>query len=129
ERREMVGVIPGDAVMHKRPQGRGYVRLRQTADFPWPDVEAGPGVQPCHEFHHSRLENLEGEHPFAYEVIRGAGIGAKRDGIVVGNTLANYAHLRSVGPNGWAARFVAFVRQVRSTRVDGLKKLKVPVGA
>lgn len=34
ERRQMVGIIPGDAVMHARPQGRGYVRLRETAHFP-----------------------------------------------------------------------------------------------
>ena len=35
---EMAGVIPADCVMHPRPQGRGYVRLRETAAMPW----AGP---------------------------------------------------------------------------------------
>ncbi|OAN50647.1 cobyrinic acid a,c-diamide synthase [Paramagnetospirillum marisnigri] len=113
QRREMVGLIPGEAVMHKAPQGRGYVRLRETADFPWPRLEDGPGIIPAHEFHHSRLENIEGSPRFAYRVVRGAGIAEKQDGIMVGNTLANYAHLRSVGANPWAPRFVAFVRKVR----------------
>ena len=31
---EMAGVIPADCVMHARPQGRGYVRLRETAAMP-----------------------------------------------------------------------------------------------
>jgi cobyrinic acid a,c-diamide synthase len=110
ERREMVGLVPGDAVMYRAPQGRGYVRLRETADFPWPRLEDGPGVMPAHEFHHSRLENIEGEPRFAYQVIRGAGIAEKQDGIIVGNTLATYAHMRSVGANPWAPRFVAFVK-------------------
>lgn len=116
QRRDMVGLIPGDAVMHARPQGRGYVRLRETADFPWPRLESGPGITPAHEFHHSRLENIDGEPRFAYEVVRGAGIGQHRDGIVVGNTLANYAHMRSVGASPWGPRFAQFCRQVRDGR-------------
>ena len=28
--------IPGDVIMHERPQGRGYVRLRETGHAPWP---------------------------------------------------------------------------------------------
>lgn len=113
ERRAMVGLLPGDAIMYRAPQGRGYVRLRETADFPWPRLEDGPGVMPAHEFHHSRLENIEGEPRFAYEVVRGAGIAEKQDGLIMRNTLATYAHLRSVGANPWAPRFVAFARSVR----------------
>ncbi|MBI5164262.1 MAG: cobyrinate a,c-diamide synthase [Magnetospirillum sp.] len=130
DRRAMVGLIPGDAVMHKRPQGRGYVRLRETDAFPWPRLEDGPGVLPAHEFHYSRLENLEGDFPFAYEVVRGAGIGDHRDGLVIRNTLATYAHMRSVGPTPWAPRFAAFVRSVkRGTPVAGLPNVNVPAPA
>ena len=114
ERRRMVGIIPGEAVMHARPQGRGYVRLRETADFPWPRLESGPGITPAHEFHHSRIENLEGEPRFAYEVVRGAGMGQHRDGLIVGNVLANYAHMRSVGASPWAPRFAAFCRRIKT---------------
>jgi len=36
ERRgEMVGVLPGDAVMGERPVGRGYAELRETEAAPW----------------------------------------------------------------------------------------------
>ena len=35
-RREMVGIIPADAVMYDKPQGRGLVLLEETAHAPWP---------------------------------------------------------------------------------------------
>jgi cobyrinic acid a,c-diamide synthase len=114
--RQMVGAIPGDVVMHDRPVGRGYVRLRETAAHPWPK---GPGTElHAHEFHYSSLENLPPGLPFAYEVLRGHGADGRRDGIVIGNVLASYTHLRSVGGNDWAQRFAAFVRRVRTARAE-----------
>ncbi|MEO5336750.1 MAG: cobyrinate a,c-diamide synthase [Magnetospirillum sp. WYHS-4] len=114
---EMAGAIPGDVVMHKAPQGRGYVRLKETGANPWPALGAGAGgagtVIPAHEFHYSSLENLEGDPIFAYEVLRGTGIDGRHDGLVLGNLLASYAHLRHVEGNRWAQRFVAFVRAAR----------------
>jgi cobyrinic acid a,c-diamide synthase len=113
--RQMVGVIPGDVVMHDRPVGRGYVCLRETAEHPWPKA---PGAEMrAHEFHYSSLVNLPADVRFAYEVARGHGADGRRDGIVVGNVLASYTHLRSVGGNGWAQRFAAFVRRMRAVRV------------
>ncbi|MDA8231110.1 MAG: cobyrinate a,c-diamide synthase [Magnetospirillum sp.] len=117
ERREMVGLIPADAVMYPRPQGRGYVQLSETASFPWPRLDAGPAVVNAHEFHYSRLENLAGDFAYAYDVVRGTGIGAHRDGLIIGNTLATYAHMRSVGASPWAPRFVAFTRAIRSGKI------------
>jgi cobyrinic acid a,c-diamide synthase len=32
---QMVGALPGDAVMHRRAIGRGYVELEPTGDAPW----------------------------------------------------------------------------------------------
>jgi cobyrinic acid a,c-diamide synthase len=112
--RQMAGVIPGEVVMHDRPVGRGYVRLRETAAHPWP---TGSGAElRAHEFHYSSLEHLPPDLPFAYEVTRGHGADGRRDGIVIGNVLASYTHLRSVGGNEWAQRFAAFVRRVRAAR-------------
>jgi len=110
ERREMVGVIPGDCVMHERPQGRGYVRLRETARAPWPP---GPQTQAfaAHEFHYSALENLPDSLQFAYDVQRGTGIDGRHDGIVLHRLLACYSHLRDTAQQHWAGRFVEFVRQ------------------
>ena len=107
---KMVGAIPGDVVMHERPVGRGYVNLGETAAFPWPAAPAGGPAVRAHEFHYSSLENLPADLQCAYTVKRGHGIDGRRDGIVVHNVLASYAHLRSAGGNAWAARFVGFVR-------------------
>ncbi len=113
KRCKMVGVIPGDAVMHDRPQGRGYVRLRETGRSPWPSVPGQSAELAAHEFHYSRLENLAAGLVYAYEVLRGAGVDGHWDGIVYKNLLASYSHMRNVGSNHWAERFVAHVRACR----------------
>ncbi|GAB6041363.1 cobyrinate a,c-diamide synthase [Endothiovibrio diazotrophicus] len=111
-RHAMVGALPADCRMHERPRGRGYVRLRERANAPWPLAAAGaaPAEIFAHEFHHSSLENL-GEVEYVYEVLRGYGINGRHDGIRHRNTLACYAHLRDVAGNRWAGRFVEFVRE------------------
>ncbi|HEX9625753.1 MAG TPA: cobyrinate a,c-diamide synthase [Acidiferrobacterales bacterium] len=109
---EMVGAIPADTVMHDRPQGRGYVRLRETGAGPWPGN--APDEIRAHEFHYSSLENLDPGLSYAYEVLRGSGIDGRRDGIVYKNVLACYAHLRDLERHPWTARFVDFVRRCRS---------------
>lgn len=123
---QMVGAIPGDAVMHERPVGRGYVRLQETADFPWPrDAGAGAGaLRLGHEFHHSSLENLDPSVRCAYRVQRGHGIGGGRDGVLVHNVLASYAHLRHTGGNDWPRRFMAFVRDVKRRDEAQLARLR-----
>lgn len=110
----MVGAIAADAVMCDRPQGRGYVQIRETGASPWEPLEDGPIS--AHEFHYSRLEHLPADTRFAYQVLRGAGIDGAHDGIVYKNLLACYAHLRDVRNNPWAARFVRFVRRCAQTR-------------
>ena len=112
---EMVGAIPADVVMHRRPRGRGYVVLEPTGEAPWAPSAKGP--LHAHEFHHSSLENLSGpDLRYAWRVRRGHGIDGERDGIVIGNLLASYAHLRDVEGCRWAERFVAFVRDCKGTR-------------
>lgn len=117
-KRQMAGVIPADVVMHDKPAGRGYVRLRETGSHPWPQQAAagcdGGAEIPAHEFHYSTLENIGAGLGFGYEVLRGHGIDGLRDGIVCHNVFACYAHQRSVGAHNWAERFVAFVRSVKS---------------
>lgn len=107
----MVGAIAADAVMHGKPVGKGYVTLEPTASHPWGGARAQ-----AHEFHYSSLENVDPRTAYAYRVERGHGIDGRHDGIVHRNTLACYAHLRSVGGNDWAARFVGHVRRVMRSR-------------
>ncbi|MFN3564845.1 MAG: cobyrinate a,c-diamide synthase, partial [Burkholderiaceae bacterium] len=108
----MAGAIAADVVMHARPVGRGYVHLRETDASPWP--QRFGGTIKAHEFHHSTLVNVDPRLRFAYRVERGHGIDGDNDGIVYRNTLASYAHLRSVAGHDWPARFVAFARAVRA---------------
>ncbi len=105
----MVGIIPGDAVMHAKPQGRGYVKLQETADMPWPGGDAQAVIN-AHEFHYSCLENLTAQGRFAYRMRRGTGIDGQYDGWIYRNLLASYTHMRDTAQCHWARRFVAFIR-------------------
>ncbi len=105
----MVGVIPGDVVMHDKPVGRGYVRLRHTGQAPWGET-AGKEVY-AHEFHYSSLENLPGGVEYAYQVERGHGVDGHHDGIVYRNLLASYTHLRATRNDSWVEHFMALVAE------------------
>lgn len=114
---EMVGVIPGDAVMHRKPQGRGYVKVQETDDMPWPGGDGTKTVN-AHEFHYSRLENLTASGKFAYRIQRGAGIDGQHDGWIYRNLLASYTHMRDTSQYRWAQRFVEFIRQQKRKPVS-----------
>ncbi|MHB8254475.1 MAG: cobyrinate a,c-diamide synthase [Acidiferrobacter sp.] len=114
----MVGVIPGDIVMQTKPVGHGYIVLRPTADHPWCPERVDPAAGlPAHEFHYSRLVNVDPGARFAYDMVRGYGIDGHKDGIVVKNLLASYAHLRDVQGCAWTRPFVDFVRAHRAQGV------------
>ncbi len=104
--RQMVGVVPGDTVMHERPVGRGYVRLQPTGEDRWQESE----TIPAHEFHYSSLENLPNDSIYAYKVTRGHGIDGQQDGYQRYNLLAAYAHRRGTGEQGWITPFLNQVR-------------------
>lgn len=114
EKYDMVGVVPGDIVVHDRPQGRGYVVLEETGQSLWSPASAGPpqsdATIPAHEFHYARLENLAGDPRYAYRILRGHGVDGQHDGLIVGNLLAGFAHHRNTEKNPWVGRFVKFVR-------------------
>ncbi len=109
-RRAMVGALKAEVQMHARAQGRGYVRLRETAAFPWPGGAGERTEIPAHEFHYSAIVDPDPTWRYAYEMLRGRGIDGAHDGIVQGNLLACYSHLRDVSGNRWTRRFLAHVR-------------------
>lgn len=112
ESHEMVGILPADVQMHTKPQGRGYIRLKESELHPWPgDNESAEKEIVGHEFHYSGLENLDPSIKTVYKVLRGYGIDGLQDGLIYKNLLACYAHLRDTGQNHWTRRFVDFVRQ------------------
>lgn len=121
-RAEMVGVIDAEAVMHDRPQGRGQIVFAETAAFPWPSLRQGnqahsSGIK-AHEFHHAAVADLSPDTMFGFEMKRGTGIDGRRDGIIVHNAVACFAHQRTTEANPWADRFVAFVRQVKAAAMQ-----------
>ncbi len=111
ERAPMCGVVPAEAVMHDRPQGRGYTRFRDTPAHPW---GGGPEEQLAHEFHYARIEGLDPQSTFARRVRRGHGIDGSRDAVVIGNLVAGFCHLRNTAATPWVERFLDFVGKTRA---------------
>lgn len=106
----MVGLVDADTVMHDRPRGRGYVRLRATdTPAPWRVDANGDGTILAHEFHYSALETVPTASRFAYAVERGDGVDGRHDGLVIGNTIAGYTHMRGA----WVRPFIQFVESVK----------------
>lgn len=126
ESHAMVGVIPGEAVMGDKPQGRGHVRLEETGAGRWPVLDGAGGTGrlpasgakstsvPAHEFHYASIRGLPDGLDYAYKLLRGDGIDGRRDGIVIHNVLAGFSHQRNTAGNPWVRRFVGFVQAVKS---------------
>jgi cobyrinic acid a,c-diamide synthase len=110
----MCGVLGADVVMHERPQGRGYTRLRETGAFPWPRKRGTPPEISAHEFHHSGIPDPDPDWAYGFQVLRGSGIDGKHDAIVYKNLVAGYAHLRHVGGVAWTRRFLDLVHRGRA---------------
>jgi len=105
---EMVGLLPGDTVMHSRPIGRGYVKLAKDEHYPWPgeggDISGGPIH--AHEFHYSSFENADSDLRYGYKTLRGHGVDGKRDGLVLDHVFASYAHMRHSYHHPWVFDFI-----------------------
>jgi cobyrinic acid a,c-diamide synthase len=110
----MAGVFPYDFVMGKKPQGHGYTILEVMAGNPY--FPAGTRLK-GHEFHYSRIRPEPGpKERLAFRVVRGAGIGGQRDGLVYKNVLATFTHLHALGAPQWAPSLVARARQYQQAR-------------
>lgn len=110
--RSMVGVIPGDILMHPKPVGRGYVVIEPTSQHPWCRHASADFCHPlhAHEFHYSEIRGLPTDTRYAYTVKRGHGVDGQHDGILLHNLLASYTHLRGTAGCDWPAHFVQFAR-------------------
>lgn len=100
----MVGALPFDVEMQKKPQGHGYITVQVEGDNPF----FSPGTRlKGHEFHHSRIINPDssGFRP-VMRVTRGHGIDGHSDGLVYKNVLASYTHLHALGTPQWAPALV-----------------------
>lgn len=114
QRFEMCGVIDADTQMNETPQGRGYVELSETDEMIWRDRDEDNVKSKiyAHEFHYSRLVDINRNYPNAYKISRGVGLGKGCDGIIYKNLLATYTHQRNTS-GCWTKRFSRFVRTKR----------------
>lgn len=112
QQHDMAGVIQADVTMMKHSQGRGYVQLQPTDQHPW-KMDMKEKVLMAHEFHYSRLDNIDRKLLFAYKVMRGVGIDGVHDGIIYKNVLAGYAHLRNAEGSRWVDGFLNWVQGMR----------------
>ncbi|MEO5347522.1 MAG: cobyrinate a,c-diamide synthase [Magnetococcus sp. YQC-9] len=104
---EMIGALPIEVTVEKRPVGYGYMRIVGSERLAWP----GSGVEiPCHEFHHSRVTRVGDGVEFAFGVTRGFGVDGQHDGLKYRNILACYAHVHTQGAPGWADFLAEFWR-------------------
>ncbi|MGI6685855.1 MAG: cobyrinate a,c-diamide synthase [Bacillota bacterium] len=110
----MVGVLPFDVLLKKKPQGHGYTMMEvkiKNSFFPLHTILKG------HEFHNSSLVNLKTQGiDFAFKVKRGHGIDGQRDGILYKNVLACYNHVHALGTKGWAENLIIAARVFRKER-------------
>lgn len=107
----MCGVLNADVAMHERPQGRGYVRLKERDGLPWPGRFGGPDDEiRAHEFHNSAIVDPDPNWRYGFDVLRGTGVNGGHDGILIGESVICYSHLRDVGGVGWTRRFLDHVR-------------------
>jgi cobyrinic acid a,c-diamide synthase len=98
----MAGALPLAVEQTARPQGHGYVRavVEQSNPFFAPGTELSG-----HEFHYSRI--LGSVPPTALRLVRGTGLGAGRDAVVVNRVWASYLHVHALGTPAWAPALVA----------------------
>jgi cobyrinic acid a,c-diamide synthase len=121
---DMVGVIKAECVMHKKPQGKGYVELEardlerkarpkklETRDIkletgdssPW---KIPPGITRAHEFHYSAIQGISADVDYIFTMKRGTGIINGRDGILYKNLVATYSHFHALAAPWWSHAFV-----------------------
>lgn len=109
----MVGVLPFAVAMGPKPQGHGYTTvetLRGTPFFP-----AGVNLR-GHEFHYSRVVDVQGPLEWAFRVKKGFGVLEGRDGVCYKNVLATYMHIHAVGCEEWATGMVDAARRYKAGR-------------
>jgi len=111
----MTSVLPVDFVLEKRPQAHGYTILEVRGSSPF--LEKGVIIR-GHEFHYSRIVNLDDLPPMAYYMRRGAGINSTEDGLVYKNVLACYTHLHALGTPQWAEAMVGKAREYRKRKQE-----------
>lgn len=100
----LAGILPFDIGFQSKPVGHGYLDLQSSCDSPW--YPGGERIR-AHEFHYSKPLPDEDEVPCQFDVVRGYGVTGKRDGVLMGNLFASFAHLHAKSYPAWGKTFVS----------------------
>ncbi len=109
----MTGVLPADFVLEKKPQAHGYTVIKTGTNSTF--LDQGLIIR-GHEFHYSRIMNLDRLPPMAYHIERGAGINGKGDGLVYKNVLGTYTHVHALGTPLWAKAVIKKACEYRNNK-------------
>ena len=117
QRYPMTGVLPLAVEVCDAWQGHGYMCM--VVDTPNPFFPVGVELR-GHEFHYSHILPEDHMPPTACAVTRGTGSYPGRDGIILNNVWAGYAHLHAVATPQWAVGLLAAARRYASVtgRID-----------
>lgn len=96
----MSGIFDAKADMVNKRHGPTYMLTEAKPNNP---LFEGPVRG--HEYHYSEV-HPNGTPEFCFDVKRGIGIGDKRDGLVVGNSVGTYMHQHALSSDDWAKGFV-----------------------
>lgn len=107
---EMVGALPLEFSMRRRPAAHGYTIAEVVEENPY--YARGTQIR-GHEFHYSSATVVDATARFSFRMKRGCGIVDGRDGIVSGNVFGTYTHVHALGSPQWAAGMVAAARGYR----------------
>jgi cobyrinic acid a,c-diamide synthase len=112
----MTSVLPADFILEKRPQAHGYTVLEVKRQNPFFDSGA---MLRGHEFHYSRIANIDELPETVFSMQRGIGIDGRADGLLYKNVLAVYTHLHALGTPEWARGLVKKAREYRTGKRQG----------
>ena len=109
----MTAVLQADFILEKKPQAHGYTVLETVAENTFLDKGA---IIRGHEFHYSRVVDLDHLPPMAYRVTRGGGINGTGDGLAYKNVLGVYTHLHALATPQWAKGMVKKALEYRKQK-------------
>lgn len=113
----LLGVLPVETDVSKKPQGHGYVQGKIIRKNPFFSLNS----QVCgHEFHYSSCQPTGEENlNFALSLSRGVGISQSMDCMLFRNVMAGYTHIHALGHDEWAENFVRAASLFKKCRENG----------
>jgi cobyrinic acid a,c-diamide synthase len=100
----LADLLPAKTQMTKMPVGRGYVEFDITSssieNSPW-RLQSQKNIK-AHEFHYSKLIDLDPDLKLNYSMSKGVGIDSGWDGWIHDSIFASYVHIHSESAPWWA---------------------------